>query len=60
MKRSKETCEDIWGDGREYNCANHSERMGFVDLGVEEPNRYPCRECYLKSLGKWDGEEENG
>lgn len=43
---------DIWGDGSdskgETNCKNHPDRIGFVDLGVDnkENNRYPCYECY--------------
>ena len=46
--------EDIWGDGKPekpngmayFRCKNHPERIGVVDLGIDAPNRYPCRQCY--------------
>jgi len=45
--------DDIWGEEIDakngegfYRCRNHPERIGFVDLGIDAPNRYPCRECY--------------
>ena len=48
--RSKEplTYEQVWGNNGNFNCAIHPDRIGFVDLGAEEPNRYPCRECYME------------
>jgi len=46
------TDEQMWGCATdptgETNCKNHPRRMGFVDLGQNTENRYPCYDCYLK------------
>lgn len=31
-----------------YQCLNHPDVIGFVDLGDKHENRYPCAECYFK------------
>ena len=33
-----------------WYCKNHPNRIGFVDLGKDADNRYPCRECYLEII----------
>ncbi|MDD5328335.1 MAG: hypothetical protein PHY02_11085 [Phycisphaerae bacterium] len=36
-----------------FRCAEHPDRMGFVDLGIENAeNRYPCKDCYAKIVLK--------
>ena len=58
----------VWGGGTdsegETNCKNHPERIGFVDLGTDAKNRYPCYECYAAVCAgrkkayreKWQGD----
>lgn len=29
-----------------FHCAVHPDKMGVKDLGMNEENRYPCKECY--------------
>jgi len=31
---------------KEFYCKNHPDRIGQVDVGEGEENRYPCWDCY--------------
>ena len=46
------TDEQIWGYdsnyGRDTRCTKHPNKEGFVDLGQDAENRYPCYECYAE------------
>lgn len=52
MKKSQEPLSDeqVWGGKIYFTCANHPDRIGFKDLGMNAPNRYPCHECYTEII----------
>ncbi len=35
-----------------FRCAEHPDIGGCIDLGIDAPNRYPCKDCYAKIVLK--------